>query len=123
MKQNQLFSISLLFILMSCDFKSKPYLKHKMAFKKIGLDCSQQNIQVSSDANTLGERYVFQECLAAGFDGNYNVQRRGDTVEVKFDLSTDKASLYEITLDINTRPAYHFLTINGTTMAVTVARD
>ena len=77
------------------------------------------NTEISVEANTIGERYVFQECLSAGYNGDGKVERRGDTVDVKFDNS-NRESLYEITLDINTWPVYHFITINGKTVAVHV---
>ena len=123
MKQTPLFILLFLFVLVSCDYKSKPYLKHDMEFEKIAPDCIQQNSQVSVDANTIGERYVFQECLESGFNGTYNVERKGDTVEVKIGRPSEAKVLYKITLDINTRPTYHFLTINGNTMPVTVTRN
>lgn len=123
MKQTLLFNLLLLFALASCDYKSKPYIKHDMKFEKIAADCIQQNSQVSVNANTIGERYIFQECLETGFNGDYSVERKGDTVEVKLGKPSEAKVLYKITLDINTRPTYHFLTINGNTMAVTVARD
>jgi hypothetical protein len=123
MKKACLFPFLLFSVLVSCDFTTKPYLKHEIAFKKLGADCSQMNSEVNIEANTIGERYVFQECLAAGFNGEGDVVRRGDTVDVRFNPSSDKSSLYEITLDINTWPVYHFITINGKTVSVHVERD
>jgi len=123
MKKAYLFLFLMVSVLVSCDFTTKPYLKHEMKFKKLGADCSQMSDEVSVDANTIGERYIFQECLAAGFNGECAVERKGDTVDVKFDQSSDKVSLYEFTLDIDTWPAYHFITINGKTVSVHVARD
>ncbi len=48
------------FLLFSCDFKSKPYLKHELAYEKIAGDCYGQETKISIDANTIGERYIFQ---------------------------------------------------------------
>jgi hypothetical protein len=112
---------SLLFIFISC--KSKPYLKHDMKFEKMAGDCLQESGQVSIEANIIGERYVFNECLAASFKGDYSVERKGDTVEVKLGQPSEARSLFRITLDINTRPAYRYLTINGNTISVNVTRD
>ena len=117
-----LINLYLAFLFFSCDFKSKPYLKHDIEFEKIAENCDRQNKQVSVDANTIGERYVFQECLGASFKGEYAVERKGDTVEVKLGKPSGLQSLFRITLDINTRPTYHFLTINGNTIPVTVTR-
>ena len=94
-----------------------------MEFEKMAGDCSQQDEAVSVDATIIGERYVFNECLEASFKGDYSVERKGDTVEVKLGKPSDVKSLFKITLDINTRPAYRYLTINGNTMGVNVARE
>lgn len=109
-------------MLSACDFKSKPYIKHKLSFEKIAGDCYDQDTKMNIEANTIGERYVFQECLGSDFNGDYDVVRRGDTVEVKIVRAAEIQSLFKITLDINTRPVYHFLTINGNTIPVTVTR-
>ena len=121
--KNTLFVASLFCLLTSCDFKSKPYLKHDMEFEKIAGDCLQNDEAVSIDANIIGERYVFNECLDASFKGEYSVERKGDTVEVKLGKPSGVQSLFKITLDINTRPAYRYLTINGNTIGVNVTRD
>ena len=98
-----------------------PYLKHDLKYEKIG-DCSNMDSKMSVVANTIGERYELQECLHAGFDGKYTVVRRGDTVDVQFDKKGGETALYKITLDINTRPQYNYLTVNGTTNKVSVTR-
>jgi len=110
------------FAFSSCDFKSKPYLKHELSFKKLDGDCYAQNDAISVDANTVGERFVFQECLEVGFNGEYTAERKGDTVLVQIGKKAAVNNLYSITLDINTRPTYHFLTVNGVTVPVTVTR-
>ena len=98
-----------------------PYLKSDMKFEKIG-DCRNIDSKISIVANTIGERYELQECLHAGFNGQYTAVRRGDTVDVQFEKKDGPTALYKITLDINTRPQYNFLTVNGTTSKVSVTR-
>jgi hypothetical protein len=115
--------LAFLVLMISCDYKSKPYLKHDMKYEKIASDCVGQDGSVSIDANTIGERFVFQECLPASFKGEYEVIRKGDTVEVKLGKPAEAKSLFRITLDVNTRPTYHFLNINGNTIPVTVTRN
>ena len=110
------------FFMAACDMKSKPYLKHEMDFEKIAGDCAGQETKMSIDANTIGDRYVFQECLDAAYDGAYTVQRNGDTVSVKLAKGSAATALYRITLDINTRPAYSFLEVNGSVVPVLVQR-
>lgn len=109
--------------LQACDFKSKPYLKHELKYDKVAGDCYGMSDAVSIDANTIGERYIFNECLNASFNGSYAAERRGDTVIVRIGEASQVRSVFRITLDINTRPTYHFIDINGKTMAVTVQRD
>jgi len=119
----KVFCFSLLIALLSsCDFKSTPYLKHELSFKKMAGDCYEKNDAISVDANTVGERYVFHECLEAGFNGEYTAERKGDTVLVQIGKKGSVNNLFSITLDINTRPTYHFLTVNGVTVPVTVTR-
>ena len=106
----------------SCDYKSKPYLKHELKFEKLATECDKQDTKINIDANTIGERYTFQECLNSTYDGRYKVERNGDTVNVQLANSSGTQASFKITLDINTRSAYNFLTINGNTMPVTVTR-
>ena len=115
------FAIGMLFL--SCDVSHVPYLKQKVKLEKVGDNCSGKSDTFNMNSNTNGERYTFQECLDASFDGAYTVERKGDTVEVRIGKRPVVQSLYKITLDINTRPAYKFLTINGQTMAITIPRN
>lgn len=108
-------------LLMACDDGS-PYLKHDLSYEKAG-DCSALKPGISVDANTIGERYVVEKCLGADFKGEYEAQHHGDTVEIKLKSSGAANTGYRITLDINTRPSYRFITINGETFGVSVNRQ
>jgi hypothetical protein len=106
-------------VLNSCA--SKPFLKHKMQYKKINSDCSGQDPGYKMNSNINGERYEFQECLDSDFDGNnYKVVRNGDTVVVSFTSAMNKKSksLFGITLDIDTYPRYNFMTIGDYTFSI-----
>src|ERR1700716_4282863 len=86
---------------------SKPFLKHKLQYKKINSDCTAQDPGYKMNSNINGERYEFQECLDTDFDGkNYSVDRKGDTVVVSFAnvMKKKSKSLFGITLDIDTYP-------------------
>jgi hypothetical protein len=107
---------------LSCDYKNKPYLKHEIKAEKSGTDCNNLDPNISVEANTIGERYVFQQCLSASYKENYAVERKGDTVNILFGKTPGTEALYTVTVDINTRPEYNFLTINGNTMPVKVSR-
>ena len=105
----------------SCD-DGGPYLKHELSYKSIHKDCNQLDPSIGVIANTIGERYRFQQCLDAGYNGAVEVSRKGDTVVVQFPEGKEGTALYEITLDINTRPDYQYLSINGNTSRVKVTR-
>ena len=107
------------FILQSCN-EPENYLKSDLAYEKIGI-CQVRDPNVSVLANTIGERYVLEECLGENFKGEYEATRSGDTVRIEMEKGAGN-TVYKITLDINTRPAYRFLTINGSTIAVAIKR-
>lgn len=115
-----IFYLFVVVMLAACD-DGKDYLKHEISYERLGT-CKDINNNVSIVANTIGERYVFQECLDDGFKGDYSVERKGDTIVVKLDKSPRANALFKVTLDLNTRPAYTHLQINGVTMMVTVKR-
>lgn len=114
-------SLSILMVAYGCDV-DKEYFKHDLDFEKIG-ECKDINSKVNIVANTIGERYELQECLDAAYDGKYTAERKGDTVFVQLNApSGGSTSLYKIIIDINTRPGYSYLSINGSTMQVNVKR-
>jgi hypothetical protein len=105
----------------SCN-DQKDYLKHDLEFEKIG-ECKNISSKMDITANTIGERYIFQECLDVSYNGNYSVERKGDTVVVQLkNASPGNTALYKITLDINTRPDYKYLSLNGSVFPVNVKR-
>ncbi len=108
-------------ILLSCNTDSA-YLKHDIEYEKIG-ECRNINSKMDINSNTIGERYVFQECLDADYKGSYTVERKGDTVVVKLQNTTGTpTALFRIALDINTRPGYNYLSLNGSVFPVNVKR-
>ena len=109
-------------MLSACDVTPDPYLKHDMKWEKIAGDCNSLDPNLGVVSNIIGERYEFQICLEANYKGEYRVERRGDTVDVRFHRAgISVESLYKITLDINTHPRYNFLSIDGSTFVI-VAR-
>jgi hypothetical protein len=108
-------------LLVACDVDNE-YLKHDLEYEKIG-ECRNINSKMDITANTIGERYVFQECLDASYNGSYSVNRKGDTVVVQLNNTPGaSSSLFRITLDINTRPDYKYLSLNGSVFPVYVKR-
>ena len=111
--------LSVTLVLFSC---SDAFLKHSLKSDKAG-DCIQTNTPVKITANTNGERYEFMACADEGFDGKaYAVTRNGDSLTVNLPTSGSKQSLYKMTLDIDAKPAYHYITIDGKTLIVSVTR-
>jgi len=105
--------------ILSCD--RKPFVEHKLKFEKVADDCSQQQSYFRLNSNVGGERYEFEKCLPADFnDDQVSTERRGDTVLVNFKkAATDQNNkVYHITLDIDSYPSYHFLTIDKDTYSI-----
>jgi len=118
----KILTLSLLVIivyLISCD--RKPFVEHKLKFEKVADDCKEQQSYFRMNSNFGGERYEFEKCLPADFnDEQLTTERRGDTVLVNFkNASTDQTNkVYHITLDIDSYPNYHFVTIDGDTYSI-----
>jgi len=73
-------------------------------------------------SNINGERYEFQYCVEDGFDGkNYTIERKGDSLLVKFPATTKKTALYKLILDIDAKPAYHHITLGDQTLEIVPA--
>ena len=122
MKNNLLFisfCILMCVHLCSCDATPNAYLKHSLVkSEKIAEDCSNYDPKFSMVSNIVGERYEFQKCLNATYDGHYTAERKGDTVEVNFTKAEGPQALYKITFDIDTWPRYNYLTIDGNTIRI-----
>ncbi len=105
--------------LASCDVGHDPYLKYEVELKKVADNCSGISGSFNMNSNIIGERYVFQECLPAiAGKENVLVSRSGDTVIIKFDKSAGAVNLYDLTVDINTKPRYNWLTIGNNTFPI-----
>lgn len=113
---------ALLFVLAACEAHTKPYIQHEVAIKRLGASCAAKSDGIHMESNTVGERYVFQACLNEGFTKkDVRVSRNGDSVVVALTGAGTGGSLYELTLDIDTYPAYHFLTLGNQTLQIVPA--
>jgi hypothetical protein len=98
-------------ILSSCGDGS--FINHTLEFRKTG-DCIPGEKVVNMLSNIAGERYEFEACLDANFDGkNYNVERKGDSIIVSFPKTATAQSAFKITLDIDAKPEYHHIFLDG----------
>lgn len=105
--------------LMSCD--RKPFVEHKLKFEKVADHCGQQQSYFRMNSNFGGERFEFEKCLPADFNNDQvSTERRGDTVLVNFKNASAEqgGKVYHLTLDIDSYPAYHFLTIDKDTYSI-----
>ena len=105
--------------LVSCD--RKPFVEHKLEFEKVADDCKEQQSYFRLNSNFGGERYEFEKCLPADFNKDQlTTERRGDTVLVSFKKASaaEGNKVYHITLDIDSYPKYHFLTIDKDTYSI-----
>lgn len=108
--------------LISCE--RKPFVEHKLKFEKVSDDCQEQQSYFRMNSNFGGERYEFEKCLPADFkDEQLSSERQGDTVLVRFKTAAVNPAnkVYHITLDIDSYPVYHFVTIDGDTYSISAA--
>ncbi|MEP7375792.1 MAG: hypothetical protein ABI675_20515 [Chitinophagaceae bacterium] len=108
--------------MMSCE--RKPFVEHKLKFEKVSDDCKEQQSYFRLNSNFGGERFEFEKCLPADFkEEQLSSERQGDTVLVKFNTASASSTnkVYHITLDIDSYPAYHFVTIDGDTYSISAA--
>ncbi len=106
-------------LLSSCD--RKPFVEHKVKFEKVADDCKEQQSYFRLNSNFGGERYEFEKCLSADFnDSQLSTERRGDTVMVNFKTAAagQVKNVFHITLDIDSYPSYHYLTIDENTYSI-----
>ena len=108
--------------LVACD--RTPYVEHKVDLNAKEGGCSSKIDAFRLTSNIGGERYEFEKCLPASYDPkSVSAERKGDTVVVKFNTSGPAGSLYQVTLDIDSYPSYHIISIDGETYAVSSTRE
>jgi len=102
----------IIIILLACFVwtacKEEPHLKHKLAFTKTADECASGVWDYKLVSNTNGERYEFNACLAANYNGSYTLNRRADTLVLTLpaDTSQNTSALYKLVLDVDSWPAY-----------------
>jgi hypothetical protein len=97
-----------------------PFINHKLKYEKTAEGCNGVAESINMLSNINGERYEFYTCLNEGFDGkNYTVTRMGDSILVDFPRSaTGKMATYKLTMDVDAKPAYHHIILDGRGVAV-----
>ncbi len=118
------FLLTALVVIQACA--TKPHLAHKLKSEKTAETCTKTGTadQFSMNSNINGERYEFKKCLPADFDKkDCLVERKGDTVLVKFPGPGSKAATFSLTLDIDAYPRYSFITIDEDTYIIATSKD
>lgn len=92
---------------------SDAFVKHHLEFKKTGA-CTGLDPAIRMQSNINGERYQFSACLPASFSGTeYQLDRRGDSLFLHFNAAGTPNTACLITLDVDAKPAYHYIEIEG----------
>jgi len=111
--------VLLMIVTISCH--RKPFVNHKLTLEKTSSDCKDKQSYFRMLSDFGGERYEFEKCLALDFKkSQLDVTRQGDTVVVKFPQFGDKQPMadYHVTLDIDSYPMYHFITVDDDTYPI-----
>jgi len=108
--------IALSLLLASCN--DTPFINHALKAEKAGA-CSTTSGDIKMVSNITGERYEFEYCLDENFDvKNYSIVRKGDSIVVSFPKSKSKTVSYKLYLDVDAKPAYHYITLGNQTIAI-----
>ena len=92
---------------------SDSFINHSLTYEKLGA-CRNEITPVKMLSNVNGERYEMISCINNNFDGkNYLVERKGDSIMVKFPKENAEKSSFKLTLDIDAKPVYHHIFLEG----------
>jgi len=92
---------------------SDSFINHSLEYEKLGA-CNSEETPVKMLSNIGGERYEIISCIDDDFDGkNYLVQRKGDSIVVSFPKANAVKSSFKLTLDIDAKPLYHHIVLDG----------
>lgn len=96
-----------------CSCSDAAFINHTLKYEKLGA-CSDEAMPIKMTSNVNGERYELVSCVDDNFDGkNYSVERKGDSILVNFPKAAAAKSSFKLTLDIDAKPVYHHIILDG----------
>jgi len=102
----------------------KPFVNSKIKIEKLADDCKNQQAYFRMVSGFAGERYEFEKCLPDDFKReDMTSYRRGDTVVLRFPLTTGKTVLYKLTVDIDSYPKYGVVVVDDDIYMVIPTKD
>jgi len=115
--------LSFIFIVILFACNRQPFVESKVELEEKG-DCKQVPATFRMTSNFGGERFEFEKCLASAYDSkSLTTSRSGDTVVVRFNSNAAPSKLFNVTLDIDSYPAYHFITVDQETFPITATDE
>jgi len=115
-----IFPFAFILLLGACNRDT--YVTSKAQLSKVAEGCTAVSAAVRSVSNIGGERFEFQKCLPDDETQRRVIaERKGDTVVVRFDTkgATAAPATFDVILDIDSYPAYRFITIDDNTFPMT----
>jgi hypothetical protein len=115
-----IFFIAFAVLLGACNREA--YVTSKVKLSRVADGCAAVSTAMRSISNIGGERFEFQKCLPDDETQRRVIaERKGDTVVVRFVTKEATAPLatFDVILDIDSYPAYRFITIDDNTFPMT----
>lgn len=117
-------SILLLLMAFAISCKTKPHISFKLKADKVADGCNGISGAFRMESNFAGERFEWEACLPAGQEKDaLKLERKGDTVVVHTLPPGTNPARYNITLDVDVYPAYHFITVGDNTYIIAAAKN
>lgn len=113
-------TIGLLSLFFSCNTNEK-FLNTKLQIEQNG-SCETVKNTYKLTSNTAGERYEFDCCLSKlTNEKDATIKRNGDTVILSFPVCENpmECSNFNITFDVDAKPAYKFVKLQDKLVAIT----
>lgn len=116
--------VILVITLFTVSCKTKPHISFKLNAEKVADGCNGISGAFRMESNFAGERYEWEACLPAGQEKDaLTLERKGDTVVVHTLAPGAHPARYNITLDVDVYPAYHFITVGDNTYIIAAAKN